>query len=338
MKILLAILVFLVTLISGKETHSNTEKIEISVDELESMLLAFLHGIHIDVISNSTLPCKRSVDRFLYVGSEAVENLLNEKTFVGILNLTDALAATSPIARNCTSSVNQILDSFYNYVYSFDNFTHWFNQINHNVQSSMTQITLLSLNLANEFNKKDGNWTLMSDLVGQIAFLTFNSNSAYPGLKYTRGDPLAPAPINEQLWVTFESVYEFFTASRLVNETLFTDCQGALLNLILFNSDAYLNLMGDNFQQGVFLMLDSFTFLHPMVQHCYFSGIEIFENGTKVYQRISKDPQTILTNFRNNAFHVISGSIATYAQIYHQNLINLSRVFGRVVYQTLVQE
>lgn len=300
--------------------------------------MAFLHGIHIDSFSDATLPCKASTGQLLTHGADAVENFMNDKIYDGTLDVADFLATTSPVARNCTKSIDQLSTLIYNYVYSFDGFQEWITQIKDNVLAHFTQLSVISADLSSELSKKSANFTKVGDLSGQLVYYTFKSNVTYPGLTYTRADPLAPAPMNEYVWNTLESTYEFLTNARFVNETVLSGCQNALLNMALFQSDAYNNFAANSIQESVFLTLDSFVFLRPSVEHCYESGVEISATASKAYARIEKDPHTILDNFNNNMFHVVSGSIATYAQIYHRDIISLSRVFGGVVYRTLVTE
>jgi hypothetical protein len=106
--------------------------------------------------------------------------------------------------------------------------------------------------------------------------------------------------------------------------------------MALYQSDSYNNYVAENFEESLFLTLDSFVFLHPMVEHCYEAGLQGYANGTVVYEKIKKNPETIRKNFEQNWFHVVSGSIATYAQIYHKDIISMHKVMGGVVYNTLV--
>lgn len=336
MKILFVVLCYLFTLTFETSKHSDVKELEITPAEFQNMVVAFLHSIHIDLISDATLPCKASINAVIDTGAQAFENFVNENYFQGTLDTADALALTSPVARNCTKGINQITTEVYNYINSFEDFRAWMDQIMANVKSNIAMLTITSTQLSMELSKSPLNFERIGDLSGQVAYLTFRPNVTYPGLTYTRADPLAPAPMNEVLWITMESIYEFLTSARLVNSTLITDCQGAALNMLLFHCDAYNNFQDENVQEAIFLTLDSFTFLHPLIDHCYHSGVQIVDTSNRVLERIGQNPHVILENFNNDMFHVISGSMATYAQIYHRDFISLSRVFGGVVYRTLI--
>eukprot|EP00343_Euplotes_focardii_P011664 CAMPEP_0205829978 /NCGR_PEP_ID=MMETSP0206-20130828/39774_1 /ASSEMBLY_ACC=CAM_ASM_000279 /TAXON_ID=36767 /ORGANISM="Euplotes focardii, Strain TN1" /LENGTH=111 /DNA_ID=CAMNT_0053133201 /DNA_START=701 /DNA_END=1036 /DNA_ORIENTATION=+ len=107
--------------------------------------------------------------------------------------------------------------------------------------------------------------------------------------------------------------------------------------MLLFQMDAVRNVQASSVQEGLFLTLDSFVFLRPMVEQCTYSGIQIGENFNVVYNRIAENPEVIRKNFEEKLFHVLSGSAAAYAQIYHRDIISLHRVFGGLVYNTLVR-
>ena len=64
----------------------------------------------------------------------------------------------------------------------------------------------------------------------------------------------------------------------------------------------------------------------------------MYQNATTVVDNIQSNPDFILDNFKANLFHTISGSTAVYAQIYYKDFINLAKVLGGVVYQTLVRK
>jgi hypothetical protein len=267
---------------------------------------------------------------------EAAEDFMNNKMYDGVLGVADVLAVSGPVARNCTRSVDEMMGHVNNYIYSFDGFQSWITQVSSNVMGHFAQISLITSGIVSELNEKHSNYTRVSELTGELVFYTFTPNVTSPNLKYRRGDPLAPAPMNEVIWVTLESIYEFLSATQLVKENVIADCQGNILNMALFQSDAMNNFHADNLEESLFLTLDSFVFLRPTIEDCTVAGQQTYQNATVVFERIKKDPHTIRENFENNVFHVVSGSIATYAQIYHRDMISLSRVFGGVVYRTLV--
>lgn len=262
---------------------------------------------------------------------------MNQNTYQGILFASDALASSSRVARNCTKGVDELSTQIFKYINSFEGFADWMANIESNVAGNFAKLAILSSQLVGEWQASNTNYTKVGGLIGEMAFytLTFNTTST---LGYTRADPLAPAPMNIYVWTAFESFYEFMTQSQMSNETTLNDCQGSLLNMLLFHFDAYNNIMSNSIQEGIFLTLDSFTFLRPSIETCVFAGQEISTNFQTVFDRIKANPEVVRKNFEQQLFHVVSGSMATYAQIYHRDIISLHRVFGALVYRTLVRD
>lgn len=330
------ILLFLVTISLENKLHK-AGKVEFTPEDFEGMLNAFLNGIRIEQISESTLPCKNSLHQFVVVGAQAVEDIMNDEAWVGTLSLADALAITPPVARNCTKGVDELSTQIYAYISSITSFEQWITQIKDNVSSNFAKLTVLSSELVAEWTQKETNFTKVGGTLGEMAYYTFTFNSTTQNIVYRRGDPLAPAPMNEVAWIIIESFYEFFTNARLANETTVNNCQNSAANMLLFHFDAYNNIKGSNVQEGIFLILDSFIFLRPSLENCAATTFEIIDNFEVVYNRIAENPEQIRKNFEQNLFHIVSGSAATYAQIYHRDIISLHRVFGGLVYNTLVR-
>jgi hypothetical protein len=311
---------------------------EVTPEDLIGMFNAFIKGIRIEIISESTLICKSSVRQLIVDGTEAIEFTYTDNYWNGTLAIADVLAGTSPVARSCSTGIDELSTEIYNYINSFDTFESWTSQISANVASHTVQLILLSSQLVTEWKKVDFNLTLVGGYLGEIAFYTLTFNSTYPNLEYSRTDPLAPAPVNELLWTTLESFYEFFTNARLVNEATVTECQNNFLNILHFNLNAYNNIQASIIQEGIFLVLDSFTFLRPGLESCAATSIEIIDNVEVVGNMIATNPEQIRTNFKENLFHISSGSAAAYAQVYHRDVVSFFKVFGGLVYNTLVRE
>lgn len=263
---LILVLLFLVTISLENKLH-NAGKVEFTPEDFEGMLNAFLNGIRIEKISESTLPCKESLRDFIVVGAQAIEDIMADDAWVGTLSLADALAITPAVARNCTKGVDQLSSQIYAYISSITSFEQWMTQIKDNVSSNFAKLTVLSSELVTEWTQKETNFTKVGGTIGEMAYYTFTFNSTYQNIVYRRGDPLAPAPMNEVAWIIIESFYEFFTNAKLANETTVNSCQNSAANMLLFHLDAYNNIKANSIHEGIFLILDSFIFLRPSLEN-----------------------------------------------------------------------
>jgi hypothetical protein len=334
--IILVLLLFTVSSFGNQLQRGG--KGEITPEDLAGFFTAFLKGIRIEIISESTFLCKTSVRQLIIAGTEAVEFTYTNNYWNGTLAIVDVLASPSPVIRNCSNGIDELSTLIYNYVNSFDTFETWMTQISQNVASHSVQLIVLSSQLVNEWKKVDVNLTLVGGYLGEMAYFTFTFNSTNPNQEYRRMDPLDPTPTNELFWTTMESFYEFFTNARLVNEATVIECQNNFLNILHFNFEAYNNIQENIIQEGIFLVLDSFTFLRPGLESCAETSIEIIDNVEVVGSRIAQNPDQIRKNFRENLFQITSGSAAVYAQVYHRDIISFFKVFGGLVYNTLVTE
>ena len=338
MKLSLLLITALLLLTVSSRNAPIDQQFGITVEELESYLMGFLYGLHIEKYANATLDWKENFDEFLRHGFETYAEFENGKYYDGILSLADTLGESSPLARNCTTTTDQILLGIHNYIHSYTSFREWITTVEANVWSNFVRISLVTNELVAEIDKKNTNYTLVFQLVGEVIFYSVDANQTEAALKYTKTDPLAPAPLNENLFVAFESVYEFLSQSKIVLEPTIGSCEGNIISLVLYETDGYNNVLAKNTEEGIMLILDSFTFLHDIIVNCTDAGTQAFTNGTNVYNKIAANPDVILDNFKANVFQVISGSAASYAQIYHKDVISLFKTFGDVVYQTLVEE
>jgi len=312
-------------------------KLEFTPEDLEGFITEFLKGAHIQKISESTIPCKNSFRQLMIDGADAIDELMNNKIWDGSVSVTEVLGSTSFVARNCTNSIDELSAQFYTYIQYFDSFQSWILNIKGNVSKNMIRLSLLSAQLVDELKKDNPDFPLIGGTLGQMAYYTLSSDTKAKSLKYLRSDPLAPAPMNEYVWIAFESAFEFLTNSKMVKEPVIEGCHNNLINMLLYQMDAYRNIQANSIQEGVFLTLDSFIFLKDILVNWTDTGLEIGENFNKVYQRISKNPEIVRKNFEEKLFHVVSGSAATYAQIYYKDIISLNKVFGALVYNTLVR-
>jgi hypothetical protein len=223
MKIVLLLLLLFCSLTLENVNNEEQQELEMTVEEFDKMLMAFLEEIHIDNLSNATIPCKTSFDHLVEEGMDAFTDIKNKKYYDGIIGITDVLGGSSPVARNCTKSIDELIVLYFSYVGSFDSFQVWMDTIVENVRGHMSKLTLLAASLVNELERSHPNYESIGSDIGEMVYLTMKSNTTYPNLKYTKTDPLAPAPLNKYVWVTLESLYEFIAATKIVKENILSD-------------------------------------------------------------------------------------------------------------------
>lgn len=108
--------------------------------------------------------------------------------------------------------------------------------------------------------------------------------------------------------------------------------------MLLFQIDGYNNFVASVPDEALFLTLDSFTFLKPILLECYQAGFQIGENYNKVYSKVEANPEVVRTNFEQEIARILANSVAVYSQVYYKDMVHLNKLFGDLVYRTLIRE
>jgi hypothetical protein len=78
MKIVLLLLLLFCSLTHEIFNKKEQKELEMTVEEFDKMLMTFLKEIHINKLSNSTIPCKISFDYLIEEGMDAYTDIKNK--------------------------------------------------------------------------------------------------------------------------------------------------------------------------------------------------------------------------------------------------------------------
>lgn len=203
---------------SAKSSFHTVDEVSVTPLDVKDWLVAFLDGFDIEKYANSTAKCKKEGGVLYDFAAAGVENYLKKNYFIGSLNISDALGELSPLSRTCYDTTEQLAKNFDEYIHSFSGLSDFFTKISLNVMTNIKPIKSKATQILTEY-LVGGNYTHMAFLSGQIASLTFVIGDDYEIIVgYTEADPLAPNPINDYLWITFEGLYKFGINSKFVSE------------------------------------------------------------------------------------------------------------------------
>ena len=108
--------------------------------------------------------------------------------------------------------------------------------------------------------------------------------------------------------------------------------------MMLYQIDGFHNFAASVPDEGILLTLDSFVFLKPIILECYDAEFQIRQNFDRVVRRIAANPEVVRTNFEDQLFGTLSGSIGVYSQVYYRDMVSLNKVLGDLVFRNLVRE
>ena len=85
---------------------------------------------------------------------------------------------------------------------------------------------------------------------------------------------------------------------------------------------------------ATYALLDSFKFLHPIVEGCYYTtymAVTNFGRGVEVLAH----PDQIVNNTKTNAFWVGSDAAGVVSQFYYEDVEHIVGMFADLVYRVL---
>jgi hypothetical protein len=194
--------------------------------------------------------------------------------------------------------------------------------------------------------KGQGNTTAVVQTIAEMLKIEFTINDVIKnpiisdnkesGVQYTFGDPLAPTPVPTLLWNVYESIYNLLVTSRFIGNTNIVGCEGATLNLILFNIDASDNFKKNKSKEGILSVLDSFTFLHKSIEGCTNTAIEIGKRSSLINEKVISNPSIIWKNFVDNIFYIVSDGLFAYSETYYSDVISFMNSIGDFLYRIIM--
>lgn len=212
------ILMVLIALSYQKVENIEAERVQFTPADLEGFFVNFAKAAKISLVSKSTMPCTRSVKQLILDGADAIDEMLNDQTWTGTISIAEVLGGTSFVARNCTYSMDELSGQLYNYLQAFPTFESWTSMVKENAARNMVQLSLLSMQIVDEIKKTNPDFPLLGSMLGELVYYTLERETVEHTLRYLRQDPLAPSPLNQYLWTTMESAFEFLKNSQILLE------------------------------------------------------------------------------------------------------------------------
>jgi len=315
-----------------------------SASTIRDYIAAFVMGLDIFDKVHPSAECVSSSDAALTYASAGIDNINRRNFYEGTLNISDSLGALSPLARHCNNSIDELARLVQGYPQQFSSVGDFFLTLGMNILGNLKPLLDRTVFVINH-SSRGANTTASIQTMGEIIKITFTINPIlrHPMmsdlvetvLRYTWGDPLAPTPINPVIWNTYESIYNLLVNSRFISEVNLLECQGATLNMILFNQDAANNFNNNNERQGILSVLDSFQFLHQAIEGCTHTAIEVARRSELIDKEVLANPSVIWKNTIDNLWFVFSAGVYGYAMHYHSDIIHLIDAVADFFFRTI---
>jgi hypothetical protein len=322
------------------------------VDKIREYVIAFVEGIDLHGKLHPNPECVSASDDALTFAAAGLENFAEHHFYDGTLNMSDSLGALSPLARTCEEPIENLITLWNNYPKQFKSISDFFIKLGLNLLGNIKPMIDRTIFVKNEI-QGSGNTTAVVQTIAEMIKIEFGINKILKNpmmsdliedvmdrvLNYTWADPLAPNPVSDNLWNAFEGTYNLLTSSKFISQDNLVECQGAALNMVLYNQDAYAHFKQNDpkyTKQGLFSVFDSFTFLHQAVEGCTNTAVEIWERSALIDKELSIG--TIWKNTLHNILFILSDGTYGYSSHYYQDFISLMDAAGDFLYRTVTYQ
>lgn len=315
-----------------------------SAEQLKEYIFAFFKGLDLHSKIHPSKACIAASQDSLNFAAAGIDNYRAHNWYEGTLNISDSLGALSPLSRQCDKAFTKLAKLVSKYPKQFKSTADFFIKLGLNLLGNIKPLLDRTLFVKNEVTHS-GNTTAVIQTIGEMLSIQFSINKVIKSplmsdiadtiLNYTWTDPLAPTPVNSLVWNIFESIYNLFVNSRFISDVNIVECEGAALNMVLYNMDAANNFNNDNAKEGLLSVFDSFTFLHKAVEGCTNTAIEIGRRSALIDEKVLANPSVIWKNFVHNFFYVVSDGFYGYAQHYFRDIISLMDAVADFFYRTI---
>ena len=323
---IIVLVALLATLASSKPLFAKNDFKPTTVDDIKMYIVAAFEGLDLAGKINPTPECISSSDKALNFAVAGIDNIQLKNYYEGALNISDSLGALSPLARQCDKAITDLATLIQGYPNQFSSILDFFLKLGLNLLGNVKPLLDRSLFVYHEI-KGQGNTTAVVQTIAEMLKIEFTINDVIKNpimsddkestVKFTFDDPLAPTPVPTLLWNIYESVYSLLVTSRFIGTENLVGCEGATLNLLLFNVDASDNFKKNKSKEGILSVLDSFTFLHKSIESCTNTAIEIGKRSSLVDEKVFSNPSIMWKNFVDNIFYVFSDGIFAYSETYY---------------------
>jgi hypothetical protein len=347
MKLLIVLVCVFLVFAQAQITQDERHRLTGTAEKIKDYVAAFFMGFDIYTKVKPTTECVVASDDTLTYFAAAVENYANHNFYEGTLNISDSLSALSPLARQCDKSINTLLELTMHYPDQFNSTADFFIKFGLNLLGNVKALLDRTIFVRNEIVGK-GNTTAVIQTIAEMINLQFTINKIIKSplisdivdtmLNYTRADPLAPSPVGPLLWNIYEGTYNLLISSKFISSQNLVECQGATLNMLLFNIDAsnhFSQGSPEYTKQGVYSVLDSFQFLHQAVEGCTQTAIEIGHRSALIDEQVLANPSVIWKNAVHNIWFVLSDGLYGYSSNYYNDIISMMDAIGDLFYRTI---
>lgn len=119
------------------------------------------------------------------------------------------------------------------------------------------------------------------------------------------------------------------------------DCEDPISNFLIDNDAA--NVLLNNTSQadnteGVFQILDTFSYLTPMLRNCYHMGLGIRDSSVDLYKNDELQYDAIAANIGAELFYIVSNIFTQVANEFYEDWYSFSYYVGDMGYRILLSD
>jgi hypothetical protein len=342
MKVIGLLLVALLVVAQTKPVFVQKDKLE-SVEKVKEYVLAFLTGLNINHKLNPSTECIEASNDALNFAAAGLDNFIEKNWYEGTLNITDSLGALSPLSRVCDSAVEQFAFLVRGYPKQFKSVGDFFIKLGLNLLGNVKPLLDRVLFVKNYIEKGDPSQVIQT--IGEIIGIELGINKVLKSplmsdiaeklYDLTVSDPLNPPQVPVLVWNIFEGAYNLLTSSKFISNDNLVECEGAALNIVLYNMDANAHFQKSKDKEGLLSVFDSFTFLHQMVEGCSDTAIEIGWRSKLIDEEVFNHPSVIWKNTVDNLFFIFSDGFYGYSSNYYSDIVSMMDAVGDFLFRTI---
>jgi hypothetical protein len=343
MKLIAVLLLALLVASQAKPVFVQSKQLTQSADKFKDYIIAFAKGLNIYGKITPSDDCIKSSYEALNFAAAGFDNYDSHNWYEGTLNISDSLGALSPLAKQCDEPFEQISKIIGGYPGQFKSTLDFFIKLGLNLLGNVKSMIDRAVFVKNYYSKGDTAQVIQT--IAEMMTIQFSINKVLLNpmlseiidavVEYTWTDPLAPSPINPLIWSIFEGTYNLLVSSKFIGSKNLVECEGAGLNIYVFNVDAANNFQNNKEKEGLQSVLDSFTFLHQLVEGCTNTAVEMGQRSELIDKEVFANPKVIWKNFVDNLFFVFSDGLYGHASHYYRDVISFMDAVGDFFFRTI---
>ena len=333
---IVAILLLCLAISQAMPIFTPQENLSITPAEVEKLLGAFLKGLGLHTVSNSSLECQSELDSVFQVAAIAIQQYEAKQWYVGTLNLTSALGLFSPLSRKCADTGDEIIVLFASFVGQFTSINDFIGKIGFNFMANLKPLKEIAGNIAKEYIL-NRNMTLIAEMSGQLVYTIIHIPKTQ--LTFTETNPFAPNPLVDWLWIPFEATYHFLTRSGTVTAESLGQAEGSMANFVLDVEAAVTFQKQKDYRNAFFAYSDALSYLHGAVQGSHDTWFEFSDTWSMINTQVFKVKGAFFKNIKTNFFGIMFNEVPFIsAELFYGDWINLFGAFGLTFDKILVKD